>query len=170
MVLTIYSLSIDKLQRYFLVKWADWKDGLFSYNFLQKNTVETHWGLQGKKQTTWIRVTGSRQNQGQSFSKHYISFYLVFQVWIWRFYLVDCSTCLLMCSCPIVVFLGFSRCLLMSFSVRPGQVTRKPCLISLRRIDVVGLKSYACKYCAVTGLVLLDTIYETHDNNNKKQY
>ena len=81
--------------------------------------------------------------------------------------MVDCSTCLLMCSCPIVVFLGFSRCLLMSFSVRPGQVTRKPCLISLRRIDVVGLKSYACKYCAVTGLVLLDTIYETHDNNNK---
>ena len=36
----------------------------------------------------------------------------------------------------------------MSFSVRPGQVFRKPCFIALRRLDVVGLKTAACKYWA----------------------
>ena len=62
------------------------------------------------------------------------------------FYLVDCNPCLLMCRCPIVVFLDFSRCFLMIFSVRPGQVLSKHFLIYLRRLAVVGLKIAACKY------------------------
>ena len=64
------------------------------------------------------------------------------------FSLVDCNPCLLLCRCPIVVFLDFSRCFLMSFSVRPGHVFRKSCLIALRRLAVVGMKSSACKYWA----------------------
>ena len=39
----------------------------------------------------------------------------------------------------------------MSFSVRPGHVFRKPCLIDSRRLPVVGLKSAACKYLASSG-------------------
>ena len=62
-----------------------------------------------------------------------------------------CYPCLLMYKCPIVVFLDLSRCFLISFSVRPVQVFRKPCLISLRRLAVVGLKSAACKYLASSG-------------------
>ena len=60
------------------------------------------------------------------------------------FSLVNCSPCLLMLRCLIDVFLNFSRCLLMIFSVRPGQVFRKPCLVALRRIAVVGTKSSTC--------------------------
>ena len=62
------------------------------------------------------------------------------------FPLVDCNPCLLMCRCPIVVFLDLSRCFLISFSVRPGQVFRKPCLIVLRRLYVFGMKSATYKY------------------------
>ena len=40
----------------------------------------------------------------------------------------------------------------MSFSVRPGHIFRKPFLIALRRISVVGVNSSACKYCASYGL------------------
>ena len=65
--------------------------------------------------------------------------------------MVDSNPCLLMCTCPIVVFLDFSRCFLISFSVRPGQVLRKPCLISLRILALVGSKSAACKYCDSSG-------------------
>ena len=67
------------------------------------------------------------------------------------FYLVDCNPYLLMCRCPIVVFLYLSRCFLISFSVRPGQVFMNPCLIALRRLAVVGLRSFACKYLASSG-------------------
>ena len=55
---------------------------------------------------------------------------------------------LLMFRCLIVVFLDFSRCFLIRISVRPDQVSRKPCLIALRRIAAVGQKSAACKYLA----------------------
>ena len=74
------------------------------------------------------------------------------------FSLVYCSPCLLMFRFLIVVFLYFSRCFLVSFSVRPGQVFRKPCLIDLRRIYVVGLKSAAWRYCNRSGLVLWSRI------------
>ena len=56
-----------------------------------------------------------------------------------------------MCRCPIVVFLDFSIFLLISFSVRPDQVFRKPCLVYLRRIYVVGMKISAWRYCASSG-------------------
>ena len=46
------------------------------------------------------------------------------------FSLVDCIPYLLMCRLPIVVFIGFSRIFLMSFSVNNGQVFRKYFLIS----------------------------------------
>ena len=53
----------------------------------------------------------------------------------------------------------------MSLSVSPGQVVRKPCFIELRRIDLIGMKSVACRYCASSGLVvwsrmLFTIIYE----------
>ena len=67
------------------------------------------------------------------------------------FYLVYFNPCLLMCMSPIVVFLCLSRCFLISFSVRPGHIFRKPCLIALRRIVLVGMKSAACKYLASSG-------------------
>ena len=62
--------------------------------------------------------------------------------------MVDYNPFLIMCRCLIVVLLDFSRCLLISFSVRPGQVFRKPCFIDLRRIAVVDMKSAAWRYCA----------------------
>ena len=52
-----------------------------------------------------------------------------------------------MCRCPIVVFINFSRCLLMKFSVILVQVFWKPFLIALKRLDVVGMKNEACIYC-----------------------
>ena len=67
------------------------------------------------------------------------------------FYLVYCNHFLLMCKCPIVVFLDFSRCFFISFYVRPGQVFRKTCLIDLMRLAVVGMKSAACKYLDSSG-------------------
>ena len=67
------------------------------------------------------------------------------------FSLVDCNPFILVCRCTIVLFLDLSRCFLISFSVIPGQVFRKPYLIDLRRLDVVGLKSAACKYWASSG-------------------
>ena len=67
------------------------------------------------------------------------------------FSLVDCNSSIFLCRCPIVVFLDFSRCFLMSFSVRPGQVFRKPCLVSLKILAVVGLKSNSCKYWGSSG-------------------
>ena len=67
------------------------------------------------------------------------------------FPLVDCSPCLLVCRCPIVMFLDFSRCLLINFSVRPGHVFNKTCLMALRILSVVGLNSDACKYCTSYG-------------------
>ena len=45
----------------------------------------------------------------------------------------------------------FSICLLISFSVRPGHVPRKPCLINLMRLAVVGMNSAAYIYCASSG-------------------
>ena len=67
------------------------------------------------------------------------------------FSFVNCNPCLLVCRCPIFLLLDLSRCFLMSFSVRPGQVFRKPCLIYLRRLAVVGMKIAACKYWASSG-------------------
>ena len=68
------------------------------------------------------------------------------------FRLVDCNTCLLMCRCPIFLFLDFSRVFFITFSVRPGQVFMKPFLNALKRLYVVGLNIAACKYWASYGL------------------
>ena len=76
------------------------------------------------------------------------------------FYLVDCSSYLLMCRCPMVLFLYFPRCFLMS-SVRPVRVFRKPCLIASRRIAVVGLKSAACKYWTSSGFEVYSRMFFT---------
>ena len=65
--------------------------------------------------------------------------------------MVDRNPCLLMCKCPIVLFLDLLRCFLIIFSVRPSQVFRKPCIISLRGLAVVGLNSAAYKYLASSG-------------------
>ena len=70
------------------------------------------------------------------------------------FSLVYCSPCLIMWRCPIVVFINFTIWFLMSFYVRPGQVSRKSCLVALSRIDAVGLKSATRRYCASYGLVV----------------
>ena len=67
------------------------------------------------------------------------------------FSLVYCNPCILLCGSPIVVFINLSCCLFISFSLRPGQVFRKPCLIALRILDIVGPKSAACKYWASYG-------------------
>ena len=68
------------------------------------------------------------------------------------FSLVDCIPCLLMCRCAIPVFVKFSICFLMSFSVSPDQVFRKPCLIDFSRISFVLMKSAACIYCYSSSL------------------
>ena len=47
----------------------------------------------------------------------------------------------------------------MSFYVRPGHVFRNPCLIALRRLPVVGLKSNACKYCNSCGFEVCAIIF-----------
>ena len=65
--------------------------------------------------------------------------------------MVNFNPCLLIFRCPIVVLLDFSRCFLIIFYVIPVQVFRKPCLVALRRIAVVGLRSAACKYLASSG-------------------
>ena len=77
------------------------------------------------------------------------------------FSLVDFNPYLIMRRCPIVVFLYFSGCFLISFSVRHGQVFRKPFLITLRRLYVVGLKIAACKYFASYGFEVCDRILLT---------
>ena len=58
------------------------------------------------------------------------------------------SSCLPMCSCTIIVFLGFSRCFLTIFSVILVHVFRKPCLVDLGILALFGLKSAAFKYWA----------------------
>ena len=68
------------------------------------------------------------------------------------FYMIGFSPCIPMFRCPIVLFIDFYICLLMSFSVRLAQVLRKPCWILLRSVSVVGLKSDAWIYCASSGL------------------
>ena len=75
--------------------------------------------------------------------------------------MVDCNPCLLMCRCPIVVSLDFSKCFLMIVSVRPGHVFRKPYLISFRRLAVFGLKSAAYKYRANCGFEVCDRMLFT---------
>ena len=77
------------------------------------------------------------------------------------FSLVDFNPCLLMCKYPIVAFLDLSRCFLINFSVKPGQVFRKPCLIPLRRLAVVEIKSSACKYLASSGFEVSARMYFT---------
>ena len=67
------------------------------------------------------------------------------------FCLVECNPCLLMWRCTIFVFLDYSRCFLIIFSVRSSHLFRKTYLIALRRLDVVGLRSAACKYCSSYG-------------------
>ena len=38
--------------------------------------------------------------------------------------------------------------------MRPSQVLNKPCLVALRRIIVVGIKSVTSRYCANYGVVV----------------
>ena len=70
-----------------------------------------------------------------------------------------------MCRCPIVVFLDLSRCFLITFPVRPGQVFKKPCIIDLSRLAVVGLKSSACKYWYSSGFEVCTRILFTTCSN-----
>ena len=77
--------------------------------------------------------------------------------------MVDFSPCLLMHRCPIVA-LDFLRYFLMSFSVMPKQVFRKPFLTALRKLVVVGPKSVGSKYWDSSGLevcarILFTTFY-----------
>ena len=44
----------------------------------------------------------------------------------------------------------------MIFSMRPGQVFRKHCLIALRRLEVFGLKFASLRYCSSSGLVVFN--------------
>ena len=74
------------------------------------------------------------------------------------FFLVDYSPFLLMCRCPIVVFIDISICIFINHSVRPGHVLRKPSLIALRGLVISGLKSVSCQYCASSSLVVWDRI------------
>ena len=78
------------------------------------------------------------------------------------FSLVGCNPCLLMCGCPIFLFLYFSRCFLIIFSLGPVQVFRKLCLIAFRRIAVVGLKSDACKYWDSSGFEVCARMFLPH--------
>ena len=78
---------------------------------------------------------------------------------------VDFSPCLLIWRCPIFVFVYFSICFLVRWYVRPGQVFIKTCLITLRSLADVGMKSVALRYCASSVLVfwsimLFATIYD----------
>ena len=67
------------------------------------------------------------------------------------FSLIYHNPCLIVFRCPIIVYLDLSRCFLIIFYARPGQVFRKLCLIALRRLVVVGMKSAACKYWDSSG-------------------
>ena len=78
-------------------------------------------------------------------------FILSYRYVLGGFSLVNCYPFLLMCRYPIVIFLDLLRCFLIIFSVIPGQVFSKLCLITLRRLALVGLKSAACKYLASSG-------------------
>ena len=79
--------------------------------------------------------------------------------------LVYCSPCILMYRCPIVVFLNFSRCLLIGFSVRSGHVFSKDFFIALKRLVVVGLRSAACRYCDSSGLDVCTRILFVADSD-----
>ena len=93
-------------------------------------------------------------NRVNSCRKHCF-FVLLFFFWSLSgdFSQIDCSPCLIVWRCPIVLFFDFLRCLLMIFYLRHGQVISKPCLIALSRLDVVGIKSAAWMYCVSSGLV-----------------
>ena len=91
-------------------------------------------------------------NRFHGCAKHYIFLFSSRSVY-GGFSLVDCSPCLLVWRCPIFLFLDFSRCFLMSFSMRPGQVLGKSCLVALRRL-AVGMKSDTWRYCVSSGLVV----------------
>ena len=52
------------------------------------------------------------------------------------------------CAGAPLLYSFFLGCFWLSFYVRPGHVFRKPYLIYLRRLDVFGLNSAACKYWA----------------------
>ena len=69
-------------------------------------------------------------------------------------FLVHYSPCCLMCRCPVVVFIDFSRWSFINPYMRPGHFLRKPILIALRRLFVIRIKSAALKYCANSCLVV----------------
>ena len=91
-------------------------------------------------------------------TKHCIFFAIVFQVcilWFLSGLLKSLYSHVNMYHCYVPCFL---RCFLMKFYFRPDKVFRKPCLISLMRLSVVGLRSSACMYYASSGLFVWDRI------------
>ena len=93
MVLTIFSLSLNKFQGDFLVKRRQLKNGLFSF-FLQKNPVETYRGLQGAK--NWLCEFGW---PGSDSTRHYPSSTIDFECKILKYIkLVPQFTVKLKCS------------------------------------------------------------------------
>ena len=79
-------------------------------------------------------------------------FGIVFQVCIRSFFLWLIVALLLWCAgfqlLYSFIFQGVSW---LFFSISTFHIFRKPCLISLRRLSVVGMKSAACKYWASSG-------------------
>ena len=51
----------------------------------------------------------------------------------------------------------------MIFSMRPGQVFRKHCLIALRRLEFFGLKFASLRYCSSSGLVVFNRFFICHN-------
>ena len=76
-------------------------------------------------------------------------------------FMVYCSPFRIMCRCTIVMFIDFYICFLINPSMRRGRFLRKPRLIELMRLVVVGIKIVAWKYCASSGLVVLAIILYT---------
>ena len=59
------------------------------------------------------------------------------------FFLVGYTPFLFIFRCPIVLFMDLPKCFLVRLSYSPGHYFRKPCLVSFRRIVLVGLNSAA---------------------------
>ena len=75
------------------------------------------------------------------------------------FPLFGCIPYLLMCRCPIFVFLDVSGFILVSFSLSPDHVFRRPCLMALRRLSVVVLNSATFKYCTSPSFMFVPECY-----------
>ena len=70
------------------------------------------------------------------------------------FYMVDCSPCLIMRRCRIVMLVYLSLCFFITPYMMHGQFLSKPSLIAFGRLVVVRMKSFPWIYCASSGLVV----------------